>query len=436
MWTIRTGALLGIGLHLLCVSQGAAQQTPVFVVYGEVFLSDAITPSTRADTVAVVNRATGVAVVTTVGALEPGTYGAVFVDPAGNRAAAVGDTLVISLIADTGGLLFTLSHTVSAGEVAEFGLHQPLVRFDGSSSVVFGWVKDESGQPLEGVTVEVTDVLQQRVVATAVTIETGFYATGGLIIGGYRVEAIPPPGSYFLGEYHHDIPSFDPANVTRAQTIWLVPHAVFGADFTLSEGGVFAGTVTDSQDGTPLTARVSPILFPNGHVLRATRSGTDGAYISVALPPGTYGAAIHDVGGYLDEYYLEASSLAEADPFEVALTAVTPSIDFTLGRDPVGTGGTESPPAAFALGEPRPNPFSSSMSVAYVLPARVPVRLAVHDVRGRLVRVLVDGTATRGGGQVTWDGHDGCGSRLPAGVYLLTLEGAGHSASRTAVLLP
>lgn len=194
--------------------------------------------------------------------------------------------------------------------------------------------------------------------------------------------------------------------------------------------------MTDEQDGTPLfPVRVSPFLFPGGYLLRATRSVAGGVHTSVALPPGTYGAVVSGVGGYLEEYYLEAASLAEADSFSVVRTSVTPAIDFTLARDPVDTGGSEAPPTHLMLEEPQPNPFSSQTSVSYAVPAPCGVRLAVHDTQGRLVRVLVDEVVPRGAHRVAWDGKDGAGRYVGSGVYLITLESQSTSSTRHAVLM-
>ena len=46
------------------------------------------------------------------------------------------------------------------------------------------------------------------------------------------------------------------------------------------------------------------------------------------------------------------------------------------------------------------------------------VELAIFDVAGRRVRVLVDGW--RGGGthEVIWDGTDGAGRKVSSGMYL------------------
>jgi flagellar hook assembly protein FlgD len=62
------------------------------------------------------------------------------------------------------------------------------------------------------------------------------------------------------------------------------------------------------------------------------------------------------------------------------------------------------------------------------------VRLVLHDVSGRLVRTLVEGTRSAGVHRVEWDGRDDGGRRLAAGVYLARLEGAGEVRTRKVVL--
>jgi flagellar hook assembly protein FlgD len=58
----------------------------------------------------------------------------------------------------------------------------------------------------------------------------------------------------------------------------------------------------------------------------------------------------------------------------------------------------------------------------------------VHDVRGRLVRSLVD--ANLGAGEYTalWDGRADDGTRAPAGVYFITLRTAQAARTQRLVL--
>ncbi len=63
-------------------------------------------------------------------------------------------------------------------------------------------------------------------------------------------------------------------------------------------------------------------------------------------------------------------------------------------------------------------------------------RLTVRDVQGRRVRRLTEGWSPAGSRIVPWDGLDDAGGRLPAGIYLATLEVAGRVASQRVTLLP
>ena len=68
-----------------------------------------------------------------------------------------------------------------------------------------------------------------------------------------------------------------------------------------------------------------------------------------------------------------------------------------------------------------PNPFSDQTTLEYVLPEPGPVRLAVYDVLGRQVRVLVDERQSAGRHTVPWNGHDESGRRMASGMYLARL---------------
>jgi flagellar hook assembly protein FlgD len=70
-----------------------------------------------------------------------------------------------------------------------------------------------------------------------------------------------------------------------------------------------------------------------------------------------------------------------------------------------------------------------------VLPvaAQTPVRVAIHDVSGRKLRVLeID--ASGGRFELGWDGRLANGSRAPAGVYFVRVEANGLRAQRAVVL--
>ncbi len=84
-----------------------------------------------------------------------------------------------------------------------------------------------------------------------------------------------------------------------------------------------------------------------------------------------------------------------------------------------------------------PNPFDAETTIAFVLNGggRIPTSLTIYDVRGRLVRTLVDDELERGCHSVRWDGADDRGAILPAGVYFYRLDAGRHSANGKVVAL-
>jgi hypothetical protein len=67
----------------------------------------------------------------------------------------------------------------------------------------------------------------------------------------------------------------------------------------------------------------------------------------------------------------------------------------------------------------RPNPFVGESEITFALPAPERVTLRVYDVRGRLVRTLVNEPRGVGVHRATWDGRDDRGRDLASGVYLV-----------------
>jgi flagellar hook assembly protein FlgD len=63
------------------------------------------------------------------------------------------------------------------------------------------------------------------------------------------------------------------------------------------------------------------------------------------------------------------------------------------------------------------------------------VTLAVYDVAGRLVSVLVDGEMPAGSHEAVWDGRGAGGAAAASGVYFYKLAAPEFSETRKMVLL-
>jgi hypothetical protein len=70
-----------------------------------------------------------------------------------------------------------------------------------------------------------------------------------------------------------------------------------------------------------------------------------------------------------------------------------------------------------------PNPFATTTSVVFDLPHEARVALTVHDVSGREVRHLAEGTEFAAGSHlVRWDGRDDFGREVESGTYTIRLR--------------
>lgn len=118
--------------------------------------------------------------------------------------------------------------------------------------------------------------------------------------------------------------------------------------------------------------------------------------------------------------------------------AIRQAIDDALAN--LGVSATGDVPAASAtLGAAFPNPFNPRTSIPFELaPGQgdVDVRLEILDVRGRLVRTVLDGRRAAGQRHLAdWDGTDDAGRTMPSGVYMTRLLADGVSSSRLVTLM-
>jgi hypothetical protein len=94
-------------------------------------------------------------------------------------------------------------------------------------------------------------------------------------------------------------------------------------------------------------------------------------------------------------------------------------------------------PVAFSLSfsAPSPNPSAGPTRLRYVLPRRGPVRLDLFATSGARVRMLESGAREAGAHDVTWDGADDRGRRVPPGAYLAQLVTEGGTMRRMLIVV-
>jgi hypothetical protein len=101
-----------------------------------------------------------------------------------------------------------------------------------------------------------------------------------------------------------------------------------------------------------------------------------------------------------------------------------------------GVGSESEMPQADRLGGSYPNPFNPLTTIKFELAGPTAVRLRVYDLQGHLVRRLLEGDVLEGGvHEAEWNGRDGSGGRVAAGVYLYRLVTNGYVGSRRMTLV-
>lgn len=78
-------------------------------------------------------------------------------------------------------------------------------------------------------------------------------------------------------------------------------------------------------------------------------------------------------------------------------------------------------PEAFTLSQNYPNPFNPETRINYELPTTSLVKIVVFNLRGQLVRTLLDAKQSAGRYTVSWDGTTDQGIPMASGVYLLRM---------------
>jgi hypothetical protein len=137
--------------------------------------------------------------------------------------------------------------------------------------------------------------------------------------------------------------------------------------------------------------------------------------------------------------YVPPSGAFTEDSLTYAVTDCEGATDSTTvvirSAAATGTPPPATPPPVYLLHANVPNPFNPLTRIAYDVARPGPARVAVYDLRGRLVQVLADGYHEAGSYAVDWTGRDDGGRSVAAGVYVARLEAPGHVSARKLTLV-
>ncbi len=207
----------------------------------------------------------------------------------------------------------------------------------------------------------------------------------------------------------------------------------------------FGGSASDAGSSVRLTADGGYILSGYTESYGAgsrdvflTRTNLSGIQIWSRTYGGTewdWGRSVHETtdGGYVIGGYTESFGNGNRDFYLIRTNR-----EGYLGLED-GWGGDPGMPVSFSLSQNFPNPFNPTTTIAFEIPrdpgVREPVNLAVYDIRGRLVRTLIDSPLKPGRHIVAWDGLDDGGKKVQSGIFLYRLRTGKGALTRKMTIL-
>ncbi len=213
-------------------------------------------------------------------------------------------------------------------KTVDFGLQQG-GRFRGN-------VQDEvTGEPLAGVNVQILDAAG-TILATASTDPLGNYIMGpGFPVGVYYARTTNSVG--YLNELYPNLPCHSGCRVTDGTAIPIAIGVITpNIDFDLKKGGQIAGRVTDDATSVGL-ANVSVTVVNATNASFGGTTDSNGDFVIIGLPDGTYYARTQNTSGYINEAYDNipcqfACAVGSGVPLTINAASSVGGVNFALRR--------------------------------------------------------------------------------------------------------
>ena len=190
----------------------------------------------------------------------------------------------------------------------------------------------------------------------------------------------------------------------------------------------------DGTDGMPGT-QITQYIYPASSVVQGWN------YIRLPLQPSTY---VHDGQFYLAivetancaQIGLDTSSHQYSyknvndvwEPVTTGEIMIRAIVDYSLAA------GDDVLPVYTLDANNYPNPFNPETTISYSVPAAGHTSLRVYNLKGQLVRELVNGAREAGQHTVVWNGKDANGNAVSSGIYFYSLTSGGKTVNRKMLL--
>jgi len=158
--------------------------------------------------------------------------------------------------------------------------------------------------------------------------------------------------------------------------------------------------------------------------------------IIAKLEKGTVNAAINQLEAFINAVEAQRGNKLTEEQADELVDAVN-SIISALGAIAPPALAKIAIPSEIQLRQNFPNPFNPETTIQYAIPAGSSgnVTLNVYDLRGALVRTLVDQINEPGVYSIVWDGTDKDGNKVSSGIYIFQLQAGQFTKSNKMILM-
>ncbi|MGC9362711.1 MAG: carboxypeptidase regulatory-like domain-containing protein, partial [Candidatus Syntrophosphaera sp.] len=182
----------------------------------------------------------------------------------------------------------------------------------------------------------------------------------------------------------------------------------------ITQIGSIAGIVRDIENAPIMDATITC-----GDA--TTQTNANGAY-TMQIETGTYNVT----ASHPDYVPVTQDSV-------VVLTGQTTTVNFVL--DAVGIGEDEVPSYATSLLGNHPNPFNPQTTIRFSLETQAQVDMRIYNLKGELIRSLLNEIRQSGYHSIIWDGTDDAGIPVSSGVYYLRMKAGDFTKTGKMILM-
>ena len=173
---------------------------------------------------------------------------------------------------------------------------------------------------------------------------------------------------------------------------------------------------------------IGTVMVPQNFMV-STQEGTPASVMNIVIPAQSSLTLEVSFLPLAAQEYLGVMTISTDDPDTPML-----SVSLSGTGQPVAIDDPESPAVTELKGN-YPNPFNPQTTISFSLKEAAPVKVLVYNLKGQLVRTLVDESKASGNHKLVFDGRDNQGNPLASGVYFYKMQTGKYSNTRKMILM-